>query len=172
MIKKYQAKRALKFSMDVTVEGVTRQIEFVGGTNSPYYVKGYYITDDEKLQDAMETHPMFGDNLGFILVEEIKKDISVNPVIQGTVTTNKNPIVENLSDQEKTTPPEEPVIEISEEKEEEVAVQSVGGITNAQKAKEWLKKNKNATNSEVKNVNAINDFCKTVGVVFPDWVQK
>lgn len=46
----------------------------------------------------------------------------------------------------------------------------VYGVKNAGEARVWLKENKKATLNDIRNVDAIDEFCAKVKVVFPDWM--
>ena len=179
MTKKYQANRGL-IHFCLTIDG--KEITFYGGTNQPWKVACFYVTDDEELMEKLEKHPLYNDSWGFSLVEEINKIENATSVVQGTVTTRRNVVTESPKPEYADNTEDESIVidngdngvrmKIGETESDNTGVEAVEGITNAQGAKEWLRENKDATYSEVKNVVAINTFCKEVGVTFPDWEQK
>lgn len=59
MLKVYIALSDFSLSTSVEVEGVKQRIHFRGGTMTPKR-NGTFTTSDEKLQQAIESSPMFG----------------------------------------------------------------------------------------------------------------
>jgi len=160
--KTYQSIGYPKLHAEIEVDGKGYVVEFTGSLVSQKYSRnGIFITENEKIQKALEADSGF--NKDFRLIE----------------TTDSNPIRENIELQRMTYKKELEEEQVSQEiieaetkpiEKEPSDPELVHEITNTQTAKRWLADNKGAVITKLNDKKSVLDYAKSVNVKFPDWI--
>lgn len=131
-----------EYGIYVKVDGKETPVSFTGGRTLSNK-GGSFRTDDEKVQEALEKHPMY--NVRFKLT--------------GTVNAKKQ-------DDEKTL--DKPVQNTSGNGSATV----VEDVNNYQSAKSWLMKNKGVTSNDLSNADEVRAKAAELNVDFVNWKVK
>jgi hypothetical protein len=142
MNKVYQALTMVDLGLKVEVPGEKRRAycHFTNGRSYPEFVGGKFRTTDRKIQQALESHPAYGSL--FVLEGQSGEPDVEDFTFAGIPPAGDHGITDEL----------------------------VYHVSNAGQAKQWLKENKGAKPADMKNIQAIDEFCAKVKVVFPDWL--
>jgi hypothetical protein len=162
-IKKYESLRWNHERVLLNVEG--RQIEalFTNGTGYPRKVRGTYMTENVKIQNALEGRHDFKRRWKIVQVTPTRyeqesraraeidqvKNLKIDPI------PRREPVPSEVKlEQSSLIPEDDPILE----------------VTNAQKAKEYiLQRFEDKTHRDFPNKNAILDFAREQGIEFPNW---
>lgn len=83
----YISKQYLEYHTEVIIEEngekVKKRIDFMGGQRMPRRIHGRFITDDPKIQEALESHPGFKE----------KFDLQGKPASKKPVKKKDDPVV-------------------------------------------------------------------------------
>lgn len=140
--KTYIATKATSLGLAILTKDKKRlYCKFINGKTYPVFEGGKFRTNKPVEQEAIETHPAYGD-LFILDGESYTPDPWKEVVIPGGLPPGDIGVTDEL----------------------------VYHVGNMMEARKWLKENKGAKNADLVNTKAIDKYCEKVKVVFPDWL--
>lgn len=156
-IKTYQSVNSLHYITNIAIGNTVGVIEFKGGATTPIQKNGIFRTDNTALQQAIEADINFNKEFKLISIveQECPNSVCKQENTAETSTTKSNSTKDDPTNSDKTQQTEESIV--------------VEGVTNKQKAIEWIRKNLNLIilpNTPAINILAI---AKERNIIFKDW---
>lgn len=154
-IKKYESNYDEE-SLVLHIDGKDTRIEFKGGGRYPFKHGGVYITENPKIQNALEARRDYGRR--FRVVDSY--------MTRSEQEKQNREVLDDLAKlPTKKAEPQEPIRKIVES-----SIKTVDEVKNAIEARDYILKNFPGTVfKEVQSKTLILDFAKTHNVTFPNW---